>query len=218
LLEGSCRYPAWHGRDLPRHPDRDLRRDSCAVALRPRQAVREPALIDQPAPDTGDLRAGAPLHDNLLALLPLVGGWRGTGTGVVATTGAEFDYGQQLSFVHDGRPFLAYESRSWLLDTDGSVIRPAWRESGFWRPGATQDDLEVVLASNTGQALLFTGRAGDLRWELATASAVPTPTAKPVDGERRLYAIVGDELGYATELAPAGQPYAAHLNARLARV
>jgi hypothetical protein len=173
--------------------------------------------IDQPVPDTADLRFGAPLHHNLLALLPLVGVWRGTGTGVVASTGAEFAFGQQLSFVHDGRPFLAYESRSWLIDTDGSVIRQAWRESGFWRPGADLDDLEVMLASNTGQVLLYAGTADDLRWEIATSLAEHAPSARQVDGERRLYAIVDDELVYATELAPGGEPFAAHLNARLAR-
>ena len=30
-------------------------------------------------------------------------------------------------FAHDGRPFLSYESRSWLLDEEGAVIRPAAR-------------------------------------------------------------------------------------------
>jgi hypothetical protein len=171
---------------------------------------------DQPAPDTEDLRTGPPIHDSLLALLALVGVWRGLGTGVVASTQDHFRYGQEISFVHDGRPFLAYQSRSWLLDADGSVIRQAWRESGFWRVGAG-DDIEVVLASNTGQALMFTGLAGDLRWDLASAAAVPTPTAKVVAGERRLYAVVDDHLVYATELAPDGQDYAPHLNARLAR-
>jgi hypothetical protein len=173
--------------------------------------------MSQPVPDTTDLRSGPPIHDNLLAVLPLVGTWRGSGTGIVASSGKEFRYGQQLTFAHDGRPFLAYESRSWLLDDDGSVIRQAWRESGFWRLGAGPDELEVMLASNTGQLLLFTGTAGDVRWELATSLAEHAPSASDVHGERRLYAIVDDDLGYVTELAPAGQPYAAHLNARLTR-
>jgi hypothetical protein len=173
---------------------------------------------DQPVPDTSDLRVGVPVHDRLLALLPLVGVWRGAGTGVVASTGAEFGYGQQISFVHDGRPFLAYEARSWLTDADGKVIRPAWRESGFWRPGPGQDDVEAVIASNTGQALQFVGVAGDQRWDVHSISVVPTPTARPVDGERRLYAIVDEQLVYASELAPAGQQYAPHLNARLSRM
>jgi hypothetical protein len=169
-------------------------------------------------PDATDLRSGAPLHDALLALLPLVGRWRGSGRGVVASTGAEFAFGQQVIIGHDGRPFLAYESRSWLLDDAGAVIRNAWRESGFWRPGRGADDVELVLASNTGQALVLAGTAGDQRWELATVSAEHAPTAKDVDGERRLYAVRGDELSYATELAPAGQPFAPHLNALLSRV
>lgn len=169
-------------------------------------------------PDSSDLRAGAELHGALLALLPLVGVWHGTGTGVVASNGAEFTFGQQLSFVHDGRPFLAYEARSWLTAGDGSVIRQAWRECGYWRPGAGPDDVEAVISSNTGQSLLYVGVAGDARWDLHSISVAPAPTARQVDGERRLYAVVGDELAYATELAPGGQPYAPHLNARLARV
>jgi len=173
--------------------------------------------VSEPAPDTADLRAGAPIHDALLALVPLVGRWRGGGAGVVARSGAEFRYGQQIAIVHDGRPFLAYESRSWLLDEDGSVLRQAWRESGFWRPGPGPDDVELVLASNTGQALVFTGTAGDQRWELMTTSAEHAPSAKAVDGERRLYAVRGDELISATELAPGGEQFAPHLNAALTR-
>jgi hypothetical protein len=166
--------------------------------------------------DTTDLRSGAPLHDGLLALLPLVGLWRGEGTGVGAD-GATFHYQQQLRFAHDGRPFLAYEARAVLVDETGAMIRPAWRESGFWRPGASQDDIEVVLAAATGLALVYTGRADDRRWEIATATAASAPTAKVVDVERRLYGLLGEELVYATELAPAGRPLAPHLNARLRR-
>jgi hypothetical protein len=171
-------------------------------------------------PDTADLRSGAPIHDSLLALLPLVGVWTGAGNGI-APSGGEFAYGQQIRFVHDGRPFLAYESRAWLVDEQGAVIRQAWRESGFWRLGAGAggtDDIEVVLASNTGEALVYTGVAGDQRWEIATVSAQATPTAKAVDGERRLYALLDDALVYAAELAPHGKPLAPHLNARLTRV
>ena len=106
--------------------------------------------------DTDDLRSGPPLHDALLALLPLVGTWTGGGNGVVASSGLEFAFGQQVSITHDGRPFLAYASRSWLVDAAGATVRLAWRENGFWRPGGGPDDIELVVASNTGQALMFT--------------------------------------------------------------
>jgi hypothetical protein len=174
--------------------------------------------VSSPTPDTTNLRDGAPIHDTLLALLPLVGIWRGDGVGIAPASGDEFRYGQQITFAHDGRPFLAYESRSWLVDADGAVIRQAWRESGFWRMGAGPDDIEVVLASNTGEALVFGGTVGDVRWEIATTSAVPATTAKLVDGEKRLYAITADQLVYATELAPAGKPFAPHLQASLSRM
>lgn len=167
-------------------------------------------------PDTSDLRAGAPIHDALLALLPLVGVWTGEGNGITPD-GEQFAFGQRISFVHDGRPFLAYESRAWLVDGAGAVIRQAWREAGFWRLGAGQDDVEVVLAANTGEALVYAGVAGDQRWEIATTAAQGTPTAKVIDGERRLYALVDEALVYVSELAPHGRAMAPHLNARLTR-
>jgi hypothetical protein len=168
--------------------------------------------------DTTDLRTGAPLNDQLLALLPLVGLWRGTGSGAVASTGAEFTYEQELSFAHDGRPFLVYESRTWLVDAAGDLIRLAFRESGFWRPGAESDDVEVQLASAAGIVQALAGTAGDNRWELATTGLVATATARSVVGERRLYAVTGDTLAYATELSAEGTDgFRPHLAGQLNR-
>jgi hypothetical protein len=148
--------------------------------------------------------------------LPLVGRWQGAGA--VANDGAQFRFEQQVTFAHDGRPFLAYTSRSRLVDDDGQVIRSAWRETGFWRPGASEDDLEIVLASNTGEAMVFAGASGDLRWEVSSTAVVPAATAKEVDGERRLYALVDEQLRYVTELAVGGRGFAPHLNAVLDRM
>jgi THAP4-like, heme-binding beta-barrel domain len=72
--------------------------------------------------------------------------------------------------------------------------------------------------SITGLAQLFVGAAGARRWEIATTSIVSAPTAKQVAGERRLYAISGDTLAYATELALTPDEYTPHLNATLLRV
>jgi hypothetical protein len=173
-----------------------------------------------PEPDTTDLRSGPPINDQLLALLPLVGVWRGSGTGAVASTGDEFSYGQQLSFSHDGRPFLVYESRTWLVDAAGDLIRLAFRESGFWRPGAGPDDVEVQLATAAGIVQVFAGTAGDNEWQLETSGLVTTATARAVNGERRLYALVGDTLAYATELSvPTNEAgFTPHLTGRLDRV
>ena len=174
-----------------------------------------------PSADTTDLREGPAIHDDLLALLPLVGMWGGAGIGVVPETGDEFRFVQALTFAHDGRPFLVYESHTWLLAENGAVERAAARECGFWRPGAGPDDVEVVLALNTGVTLVLTGQAGDAQWSLETTVLHGTPTAKDVDGNRRFYAVTasaeGDELAYAQELARSGEDYRPHLNARLQR-
>ena len=171
-----------------------------------------------PAPDTTDLRSGSPIHDSLLALLPLVGVWQGSGTGIVGSTGAEFAYGQRLTIAHDGRPFLAHESRTWLVDAAGELVRQAFREAGFWRAGAGQDDVELQLADAAGLVEIFAGTAHDNRWELETTLVAGTATARDVAGERRFYAVIGDSLFYATELALQPEDFAPHLNARLERL
>ncbi len=169
-------------------------------------------------PDTTDLRSGPELHAALLEVLPLVGEWGGRGTGVKPADGEPFDYAQRVVLSHDGRPFLAYQSQSWLLAADGSVLRPAFRESGFLRPGAGEDQLELLLSSAAGIVSVFDGVAGDRRWEFATTAVGFTPTAKQIAGERRLYALTGpDELSYVTELARQPGEYRPHLNARLER-
>lgn len=168
--------------------------------------------------DTTDLRSGAELNSALLEVLPLVGEWAGHGTGVKPADGEPFSYAQRVEFSHDGRPFLNYRSHSWLLAPHGSVLRPAFRESGFLRPGAGEDELELLLASAAGIVSVFHGVAGDRRWEFATGAVGFTPTAKQIAGERRLYALTGDtELSYVTELALQPADYRPHLNATLTR-
>src|SRR5689334_780011 len=122
-----------------------------------------PAFDDLPLPaDTANLREGANLNDDLLALLPLVGVWRGEGEG----RGADGDYrfGQQIVVSHDGRDYLNWEARSWRLDEKGEFEQATLRETGFWRfvsdpadPGETQA-IELLLAHSAGYVELFYGR------------------------------------------------------------
>jgi len=181
--------------------------------------VAAPRWDDLPIPDdTADVRGRPDLHPALLPLLPLIGTWRGTGKGGYPTI-RDFDYGQQVVFAHDGRPFLRYESRSWLLDADGQVTRPAAREVGWWRPGDGPDEVEVLLAHPTGIVEVYLGRAtGATRWELSTDVVARTKTAKEVAANRRLYGIVEGALLYAVDMAAMGLGLLPHLSARLERV
>ena len=181
-----------------------------------------PPVGPYPFEDTHDLRTGPDLHKSLLPLLPLVGVWRGRGQGGYPTI-EDFHYGQEIRFSHDGRPFLYYESRAWLLQDDDTPIRPSHREVGWWRAvqrpdGKAADEVEVLLSSPTGIMELYLGRIGNLKVELATDAVVRTVTAKEVTAGQRLYGIVDGALLYAQEMAAVGQPLQPHLSAKLNRV
>jgi hypothetical protein len=170
------------------------------------------------AADTANLREGPDLHEQLLPLLPLVGVWRGEGEAVYPTIEGPYRFGQQLTFAHDGRPFLYYEGRAWLLDEAGKVIRPAAREVGWWRV-QPDETIEVLLAHSTGIAEIFYGKPRNLTsWELTTDVVVRTDSAKEVNAAHRLYGVVGGDLAYVEERSMSGQPLQPHISARLERV
>jgi hypothetical protein len=180
-----------------------------------------PPVDPYPFVETYDLRSGPDLHPALLGLLPFVGLWRGRGRGGYPSI-EDFDYGQEVKITHDGRPFLFYESRAWLLDADSRPVRPAGREAGWWRPvlrdGTPTDELEVLLSTPTGIMELHIGRVDGTRVEFATDAVMRTATAKEVTAGHRLYGIVDGALLYAQEMAAVGHGLSPHLSARLLRV
>lgn len=159
----------------------------------------------------------AHLHADLQHLEFLVGEWRGLGV-VGYPTITEARYEQELSFSHDGRPFLAYASRTWLIDDDANRVRPSGTESGFWRPGKAPRDVEVMLAHPTGIVEVYVGEVVFHKIELTSEVVARTETSKDVKGLRRLYGLVEGDLAYAVDLAAMDQPLQAHLSARLSKV
>lgn len=162
-----------------------------------------------------------PLHERLEYLAFLVGSWHGLGV-VGYPTISEQRYEQEVSFEHDGRPFLSYTSRSWILAEDGSRLRPAASETGYWRPGQKPRDVEVLLAHPTGIVEVYVGEVAFHKIELVTDVVARTETAKSVTGLRRLYGLIeGDgperDLGYAVDMAAVDQPLQSHLSARLVK-
>lgn len=179
-----------------------------------------PQLDDLPIPgDTANLREGPSLDDACLALLPLVGVWRGEGEISYPTIDGPYRFAQQVTISHDGRPFLHHEARSWLLDEEGNILRPAARETGWWRPQA-DDTIELLLCHSSGILELFYGTPrNQTSWELATDAVVRTSTAKEVTGAKRLYGLVNNgDLGYVEERAMSGEPMTPHASALLRRV
>ncbi len=154
-------------------------------------------------------------HADLEPVRFLLGRWEGAGVGGYPTI-ESFRFGQEITFSHNGKPFLIYSSRTWLLDEDGNMIRPAAGETGYWRP---QPDgrIEVVLAHPTGIAEIYLGEIAGGKVEMSTDVVARTATAKEVTAGHRLYGLIGADLGWAYDMAAMGQPLQPHLSAQLKR-
>jgi hypothetical protein len=157
------------------------------------------------------------IHEDLLGIGWLVGTWWGFGVGGYPTIDS-FRYEQEITFSSDGRPFLRYESRTWLVDDDGNRIRPGAGELGWWRPGANPRELEVLIAHHTGISEVYVGEVAFSKIELASDLVARTATAKEVTAVKRLYGKVEEDLAYAIDMAAVGQPLQSHISARLQRV
>ena len=182
-----------------------------------------PAFDDIPITDTANLRQGADLSATLLALLPLVGVWRGEGEGHSAH--GDYRFGQQIIVSHDGGDYLNWEARSWRLNSAGEFHGPGLRETGFWRfahdpadPDESQA-IELLLAHSAGYVELFYGRPrNQTSWELATDLLARTKSGVLVGGAKRLYGIVdGGDLAYVEERVDADGGLVPHLSAQLSR-
>ncbi|ARF65777.1 FABP family protein [Streptomyces violaceoruber] len=172
---------------------------------------------DLPFPDALCPDATPAPHPLLAPVIGYLGTWRGTGSGGYPTLEAGFTYAQEVTFSHDGRPFLAYEARAWLLDADGNPLRPSARETGWWRM-LPEGRTEALITQPTGIAEILSGHALDGTVDLATEQVSLAPTAKQVDATRRRYALTDpDTLEFVHDLAAVGLPLQHHLSARLRR-
>lgn len=156
------------------------------------------------------------LPRELAPLAWLVGRWEGTGA-VGYPTIESASFAQEVTVSHDGRPFLEWRSRTWLLDDDGNRVRPLASELGYWRP-LPDNEVELLLTHPTGIVELYYGRTQTARVELQTDGVLRSPTAKEYSAATRLYGYVNSNLMWAMDMAAMGQPLQSHVSAELKRV
>lgn len=167
--------------------------------------------------------SGIEVPEALRPLSWLIGTWVGVGTGQYPTI-EDFRFGQEVVFATDGRPFLSYHSRSWLLDDEGNRVRPLASETGYWRP-RPDNAIELVLAHPTGYAEVWVGsqevtsiidaRILGARATLRTDVVARTESAKDYSSGERLYGLVDGALLWTFDMVAVGHPMGNHLAARL---
>ncbi|PYY63672.1 FABP family protein [Curtobacterium sp. MCPF17_003] len=192
------------------------------------------------------------LAPELVPLSWLVGVWEGTGV-VEYPVGDDdevrnYEFGQRVSFSHDGLPYLNYSSTTWLLDDDHT---PLAAEMGYWRidrptePGDrgpamllgdgptpfstvesvealrnTTDgfDVEAAIIHPTGVNELYVGRVRKGRIDLSTDAVLRSPNAKDYSAATRLYGLVEGKLFWAWDIAALGRELTSHASGQLAKV
>lgn len=167
------------------------------------------------------MTASRPVHPAVAALSGLLGTWEGEGAGHYPTI-ASFEYRERVSFTHTGKPFLAYQQRTWA-PSDG---QPLHAETGYLRiPTAAGGavaaggpvTVELMLAHPTGIVEVEEGHFADGVLHLATTTIGLTSSAKLVRSLRRELRLEGDELAYDLWMAHADTPETHHLRATLSR-
>ena len=156
---------------------------------------------------------GPQLHPDLQPWQALLGTWTGSGSGSYPTI-EPFDYTEEVTFGHVGKPFLAYGQKTRHATTG----LPLHAETGYWRPVGAEG-VEVVLSHPSGLLEMQAGTFDGTTIELRSSTVVGTPTAKPVAEVHRRFELVdgGTVLRYDLSMAAMGLPLTHHLSAELRR-
>lgn len=158
------------------------------------------------------------LPERLRPMAWLIGRWEGAGVLGYPTIESKH-YGQEIRCWHDGRHFLQWEARAWILDSEnGARVRPAAVETGFWRPGEDGSEVELLLTHPTGILEMYYGQMEPAKITLRTDSVMRSPHAKEYNAATRLYGLVEGNMMYTMDMAAVGQPLQPHLSAQLKRV
>ena len=156
----------------------------------------------------------ADLHPDLATLAPLLGAWTGRGNGEYPTI-EPFGYLEEVSFTHNGKPFLIYTQR-----TRSESGTPLHAEAGYLRMPAS-GRVELVLAHPSGITEIDEGtvaQTGDgLVIDVRSTGIGLTSSAKDVVALTRSIRVCGAELTYSIAMAAVGQPLQHHLAATLHR-
>ena len=123
------------------------------------------------------------LPSELVPLSWLLGVWEGSGV-VNYAVGDEVrnhEFGQRLSFSHDGLPYLNYTSYTWLLNDE---LTPLATETGYWRVSrvATEGDPGPGMLPGVGVRPFSTAASVETLRNAAGGRPPPNRGLRPLRG------------------------------------
>lgn len=152
-----------------------------------------------------------PLHPDVAPLAPLLGSWKGKGSGSYPGID-DFEYLEMVTFTQVGKPFIAYTQRT----RDAATGAPLHAETGYLRTLGGERG-EFLIAQPSGIVEVHDVEFGRNSLLMTSSQVVSTPTAKQVDAVARHLRIDGDDLVYELHMAAMGHPMQLHLEAQLTR-
>ncbi|MCC9306625.1 FABP family protein [Kitasatospora sp. RB6PN24] len=171
------------------------------------------------------------LHPDVVSLAFLLGTWEGAGVhaplpGQEGPGSEKCNFGQEIVFRHDGRPFLEFRSRTWVLNSAGEKVRPLENEHGFWRVTSNQRgtsgerEVEVSLVRDDGTVEIWYGKLADGKpqIDLATDAVARVEGSAPYTGGKRLYGFVEEQLLWVGEKQAPEVPLRPYMSAQLKKV
>lgn len=150
------------------------------------------------------------VHPEIQPLEFLLGVWEGRGHGEYPTI-EDFEYDEQITIRHSGKPFLFYHQLTW--SRPGGA--PLHTEAGYYRTKA--GEVELALAQPSGIVEVQTGPLDGSSIDLRSHGILLTPTAKEVRSVGRRIEVTGDLLRYRLDMEAVGEEYQFHLEAELHR-
>lgn len=152
------------------------------------------------------------LHPDCEQLAFLLGTWRGAGQGEYPTI-EDFNYTEEATFGHVGKPFLAYTQKTKNADTG----EPLHAEAGYLR-AVGDNRIELIIVQPSGVVELHSGTVTGTKLDLSLDTVDTSPTAKSVtDVWRSMWVDEAGTLNYRLTMAAVGQAMSHHLSAELHR-
>ncbi|MFF0450414.1 FABP family protein [Streptomyces sp. NPDC004609] len=158
------------------------------------------------------------LNPDLVPLAFLLGTWEGAGVSDFPDA-EKCNFGQSVTFRHDGRDFLEYASHTWVLDAEGNKVRPLESEHGYWRVDKDRK-VEAVMVRDQGIVEIWYGELADQKpqIDLVTDAVARTAAAGPYSGGKRLYGYVKGDLMWVGEKATPEVELRPYMSAHLKKV